>query len=118
MLTPDRLFRLLNEMIFVLLGGLLAWIGISGRIFFDRRSLSWAVVSLAILLWGLRALAKPGEWREQWQNWTRGISLVLTGVLLVAIARVPFGWVGPLLTTAGILLILRGVLASALTFRP
>ncbi len=117
MLTPDRLFRLINEMIFLLLGGLLAWIGVSGRIFFDRRALSWAAVSAALILWGLRALAKPGEWRARWESWTRGLSLVLTGALMAAIARAPFAWVGPLLTTAGLLLILRGMVSAALVFR-
>ena len=65
MLTPDRLFRLLNEMIFLLLGGLLAWVGASGRIFFNRHSLNWVVVSVALILWGLRALMKPGAWQAR-----------------------------------------------------
>ncbi len=118
MLTPDRLFRLVNEMIFVLLGGLLAWIGVSGRIFFDRRSLPWVAVSAALILWGLRALYKPGAWQARGESWSRGVSLVLTGALMVAISRVPFAWVGPLLTAAGWLLVLRGLLGSALVFRP
>ena len=117
MLTPGRLFRLINELIFLLLGGLLAWIGVSGRIFFNRRSLSWAVVSLALILWGLRALAKPGQWNARWENWTRGVSLILTGALMAAISRAPFPWVGPLLTAAGLLLILRGLFAAILVFR-
>lgn len=117
MLTPGRLFRVINELIFLLLGGLLAWIGVSGRIFFNRRSLSWAVVSLALILWGLRALAKPGQWNARWESWTRGVSLILTGALMAAMSRVPFPWVGPLLTAAGLLLILRGLFAAILVFR-
>ncbi|MBZ5700817.1 MAG: hypothetical protein LAN84_03130 [Acidobacteriia bacterium] len=117
MLTPDRLFRLINEMLFLLLGALLAWVGASGRIFFNRHSLPWVVVSVALILWGVRALAKPGAYRARWENWTRGASLVLTGALMVAIARVPFAWVGPLLIAAGGLLILRGILGTALVLR-
>jgi len=118
MLTPDRLFRLITEMIFLLLGGLLVWLGLSGRLFFDRRSLTWVIASVALILWGLRALYSPGEWRARWQNWTRGLSLALVGVMMVAIARVPFPWVGPLLAFAGLLLMARGILGSFLSFRP
>lgn len=118
MLTPQQLFRLIIEMIFLLLGGLLAWLGASGRLFFDRRSLAWVVISVALILWGLRALYRPGEWRARWQNWTRGLSLVLVGAVMVAIARVPFAWVGPLLALAGALLMLRGILGSFLALRP
>ena len=118
MLTADRLFRLINEMIFLLLGALLAWLGLSGRLFFDRRSLAWIIVSVALILWGLRALYKPGEWRARWENWTRGLSLVFVGVLMVAISRVPFAWVGPLLALSGALLVLRGILSSFLVLRP
>jgi hypothetical protein len=117
MLTPARLFRLINEMIFLLLGGLLAWIGASGQIFFDRRSLSWAVASAALILWGLRVLMKPGKWEDRGQSWTRGLSLVVTGAVLLAISRVPFSWVGPLLIAAGLLLIVRGIFSTALVFR-
>jgi len=117
MLTPGHLFRLVNELIFLLLGGLLAWVGVTGHAVFDRRSLSWAIVSTALLLWGLRALMKPGKWEERWQNWARGLSLVLTGVILLSISRVPFSWVGPLLTATGLLLILRGLLSAILIFR-
>ena len=118
MLTPDRLFRLITEMIFLLLGGLLVWLGLSGRLFFDRRSLAWVIASVALILWGLRALYSPGEWWARWQNWRRGLSLVLVGVMMVAIARVPFPWVGPLLACAGLLLMARGILGSLLSLRP
>ena len=117
MLTADRLFRLINEMIFLLLGGLLAWLGLSGRVIPQRHSLPWVVVSVAVILWGLRALYKPGQWRARWQNWTRGLSLALVGGVMLAIARVPFPWVGPLLGLAGVLLMLRGILGSLLALR-
>jgi hypothetical protein len=37
MIGPQQLLRIIIEMIFVLLGGLIVWLGVSGRIFFDRR---------------------------------------------------------------------------------
>jgi len=117
-LTPERLFRFMIELIFVLLGSLVIWLGLTGRIYVDRHSAAWVILSLALILWGLRALYKPGQWWARWQNWTRGLSLSLLGVLMLVISRVPFLWVGPMLAAGGGLLVLRGLIAAFLTFRP
>lgn len=121
MLTPERLLRLFIEMIFIFLGLLLVWIGLRGPIYgrtVDRHSTTWLILSVALLLWGLLALYKPGQWWARWENWTRGISLALLGALMLVISRVPFGWVGPLLAAGGVVLALRGVIGCALIFRP
>ena len=120
MLTPERLLRLIIEFIFILLGALLIWFAFAGPIYgrtVDRHSLSWVILSVVLILWGLRALYRPGQWWLRWQNWTRGLSLVLLGILMLVISRVPFSWVGPLLATAGGLLVLRGVIGSVLIYR-
>ena len=121
MLTPERLLRLIIEFIFILLGALLIWFAFAGPVYgrtVDRHSLSWVILSVVLILWGLRALYKPGQWWLRWQNWTRGLSLVLLGILMLVMSRVPFSWVGPLLAIAGGLLVLRGVIGSALIYRP
>jgi hypothetical protein len=118
MRNPQQVLRATIELIFVLLGGLVIWLGLSGQIFFDRRKPAWLVLSFALILWGLRALYKPGQWWSRREHWTRGISLVLLGVVMLAIARVPFLWVGRLLAAAGVLLVLRGVMGSVLILRP
>ena len=118
MLNPQQVLRATIELIFVLLGGLVIWLGLSGQIFFDRRKPAWLILSAALILWGLRALYKPGQWWSRWEHWTRGISLVLLGVVMLAIARAPFLWVGRLLAVAGVLLVLRGIMGSVLIFRP
>jgi hypothetical protein len=121
MLTPERLLRLFIEIVFILLGGLLIWFSFAGPMYgrtVDRHNISWLVLSVAIILWGLRALYKPGQWWLRWENWTRGLSLVLLGILMLVISRVPFSWLGPLLATGGGVLVLRGVIGSALIFRP
>jgi hypothetical protein len=120
MIMPLRLLRLIIEIIFVLLGALVVWLGLDGLIFLerlssDRRKFPWLILSVALILWGLRALYKPNKWSTRWENWTRGVSLTLLGVV---ISRVPFAWVGPLLAAGGVLLILRGIIGSALVFRP
>ena len=114
MLTPDKMLRLFIELIFVLLGGLVVWLGVTGHILFDRRKISWLVLSVALIVWGVRVLLQRGQFWLKWENWTRGLSLVLVGVMMLAISRVPFPWVGPLLATAGILLALRGFVGAVL----
>jgi hypothetical protein len=37
---------------------------------------------------------------------------------MLAISRVPFPWIAPLLATAGVLMVVRGILGAALVFRP
>jgi hypothetical protein len=118
MLSTERLLRLFIELIFLLLGALVIWLGVTGRIFFDRRALSWVILSVALILWGLRAFYNPGKWWARWENWTRGLSMTLLGVAMLAISRVPFAWVAPLLDAAGFLLLLRGIAGAALVFRP
>ena len=118
MLKPQQVLRITIELIFVLLGGLVIWLGLSGQIFFDRRKPAWLILSAALILWGLRALYRPGQWWSRWEHWTRGLSLMLLGVVMLAIARVPFLWVGRLLAVGGALLVLRGLMGSVLVFRP
>jgi hypothetical protein len=119
MLTPQRALRLMIEVIFVLLGVLVVWLALAGRISDEQRhNISWLILSGALILWGLRALYGPNKWWARWENWTRGLSLTLLGVVMLAISRVPFPWIAPLLATAGVLMLVRGILAAAMVFRP
>ena len=118
MLTPQTLLRILIELIFVLLGGLIVWLGLAGKVFFVAQPVPWLILSVALILWGLRALYKPGRWWARWENWTRGLSLTLLGVVMLVIFRAPFHWVGYLVAIAGMLLVTRGLIGSILVLRP
>jgi hypothetical protein len=120
MLSPARLTQLLTEFVFLLLGVLLLWFAANDRIDFsrfDRHGTSWLVLSVALIAWGLLALAKPGQFWAKWQKWNRGGSLVLLGVVMLSISRVPFDWVVKLLAAAGAILLARGILGSLLILR-
>ncbi len=119
-LTPDKSLRLAIEVVFILLGGLVFWIGHSGHFpySFNPHGMGWILLSIASIVWGARALYQSGKYRSRWENWSRGLSLVLLGVVMLAISRVPFLWVGPLLSFGGVLLLLRGLAGSVLVFRP
>jgi hypothetical protein len=117
MLTPARLTQFTVELIFVLLGTLVIWLGLRGRIYFDPRSIPWLAISIGVIAWGTLALAKPGQWWTRWQRWNRGGSMILLGLLMLSIGRVPFFWVGKFLALCGLVLILRGVIGSLLILR-
>lgn len=118
MFTPQRLLRIMIELIFVLLGGLVIWLGLSGQIFFDRRKPAWLILSLAIILWGARALYKPAPGPSPVERWVRGLSLLLLGVVMLAMSRAPFTWLGPLVAIGGLVLGTRGLVSLALLLRP
>ena len=118
MLTTDRLLRVVIELLFVLLGVLVVWLGITGRIYVDRGTAPWMILSVALILWGVYAFYRPGRAWLRGERWTRGLSLILLGIVMLAIARAPFLWVGKLFALAGLVLVLRGVVGSVLVLRP
>ena len=124
MLTPQNLLRIVVELLFVVLGSLIIWLGLTSQILFesqllfDRRRAPWLILSVALILWGFRALWGRGQWWNRLENWTRGISLTILGLIMLAISRAPFAYVCWLMAAAGAVLVLRGLLNSVLVLRP
>lgn len=114
---PARQFRLLNEMVFVLVGALLLWIGLSGHYLFDPRRPTWLVVTAILVLWGIRT-----SWRarraaarvDRAAMRIDGLSLILVGLIMLSLAWTPFLWAGLLLAMAGAVFILRGLVTAAM----
>jgi hypothetical protein len=117
-LRPEQIIRVVIELIFILLGGLVVWLGATGQILVDRRASTWMILSVALIVWGGYAFARPGRAWLRGERWTRGVSLILLGLVMLAITRVPFLLVGKLLAVAGGILILRGVAGVVLILRP
>ena len=117
MLTPARLGQVAVEIIFLMLGVLVVWLGVTGHINFDRRGAYWLVLGIGVTAWGVMALARPGQWWMRWQKWNRGGSLLLLGLLMLAMTRVRFEWVGKLLTACGVVLALRGAIGAILILK-
>jgi hypothetical protein len=120
LLTPAHLFRMLNELIFVLLGGLMVWIGLAYHFFFDARRPAWLLVGALLVVWGTRtwwrapriAAVSPRAIAR-----IRGGSLILVGALMISLAWLPFFWTGAALATAGGILIARGLASAVLALR-
>ena len=117
MLGPAHLFRLLNELIFVLLGVLLVWVSATGRYFFDRRAPTWIGLGAFLVYWGVRAWMRAGRHSSSGEHRVRGGSLALVGMMMLGIAWLPFRWVAPLLAAAGGILVVRGMLSAVLVAR-
>jgi hypothetical protein len=120
LLTPVNLFRMLNELIFVLLGGLLMWLGLANRIFVDPRRPAWLVLAVVLIIWGARAWMKASLIAVRGLRTVariRGASLALVGVLMISLVWLDFRWAGVALAAAGAILIVRGLAAGVLALR-
>jgi hypothetical protein len=117
MLSPNQMLRLFVEFIFVLLGAMLLWLDLAGKLFVDRHSWSWLALGVAMVLWGARALMKPGANWAPGERWIRGSSLLLLGGVMLVTSRAPFPYVRALMATLAVVLILRGVAGAGLSLR-
>ncbi len=117
MLKPATLFQFLNEFIVLLLGALLIVLAISGRVGLPGRPLALALLGVVLIYWGVRALLRRRPEEHRHQTRVRAGSLVLVGILVIAIPLVPVRYAESLLELAGGVLVLRGILGSALLLR-
>ena len=123
MLNPANLFRMMTEFIFILLGGFLAWVGLSGRLDpgnFNPRGPAWLGLGAVLIYWGARTCAKTARAARTWDSTVAqvgGASLILVGVMMLSLMFVEFRRVGIVFAAAGMILALRGILAAVLSLR-
>jgi hypothetical protein len=113
--STTQLFRLLNEVIFLMLGALLVWVALTGRYYFDPSGAAWLL--LAGLLVGYGVVAMVWSAGSRAIAIVRGGSLIVVGLVMLSLARVTLRWVEPMLMTAGVTLGVRGIIVSALVMR-
>jgi hypothetical protein len=120
MLNPANLFRMMSEMIFVLLGGVLVMLGLSNRFMFNPRSPAWLGLGVVLIYWGARAWVKTGRaarTSERTVARVGGASLLLVGFMMLGLVVVEYRWVGIVLAIAGGILALRGLAGAVLSLR-
>jgi hypothetical protein len=118
--NPANMFRMMIEFIFILLGGFLVWLGLSGRFLFNPRSPGWLGLGGVLIYWGVRAWAKTARaarTSDRMVERVGGTSLVLVGFMMWGLTVVEFRWVGFALALAGGVLVLRGLAAAVLSLR-
>ncbi len=121
MQNVNQLFRLLTEVVFILVGWLLLWVAMTGRYLFDPRRPDWVALSAVLVLWGLGTWWRGRKMTVRvWRIAAKvgGASLVLAGLLMMSLAWAPFHWIGWLLALAGGVFVVRGIVTAALVLRP
>ena len=111
------LFRLLSEFIVLLLGGLLILIPATRTVGLPAYPTALAILGVVLIYWGIRASMRPGLPSHRWPDRIRSGSLVLVGLLVLAIRLLPLRHVALLLTLAGGVLVVRGIAGAALLMR-
>ncbi len=123
MLNNNQLFRLLNEMVFLLVGALLVWAGLFGGqhlYFFNPRQPSWLILTGVLMLWGLRTWRKAPRvpaGGERAAMRIGGGSIALAGFILLGLAWSSFRSAGFLLAAAGGIFVLRGLATAVIMAR-
>jgi hypothetical protein len=120
MLSPANLFRMMTEFIFILLGGFLIWLGLTHPILFNPKDPKWLGLGGVLIYWGLRTLTKTARAARtpaRTVEWIGGGSLILVGLMMLAMVVVEFRWAGIALASTGAILVLRGFAASVLSLR-
>lgn len=109
------MFRVMNEVVFVLLGALLAWAAYTGHFYFDPRGIMWLLLAGLLVAYGVVALM----WSSGPKSIAivRGGSLIIVGLVMLSLSHVILRWVAPMLMIAGGTLALRGVIIGALVMR-
>jgi hypothetical protein len=115
--TPATLFRLLSEFIVLLLGALLILLALTRPVGLPGRPVAMVILGVVLIYWGARAIARPGVEADRLQSRIRAGSLILVGLLVLAIRYVPPRSAELLLALAGGVLVIRGLVGGVLLAR-
>jgi hypothetical protein len=116
-LSPPNLFRLLNEFIIMLLGALLILLAANRGVALPARPSAMIALGVLLIYWGLRARLRRRPQEASASMNLRSGSLILVGILVLAIPMLPLGYADILLALAGGVLVLRGIFGGILSAR-
>lgn len=111
------LLRLINEFIILLLGALLILLALTRGVALPSKPVAMVALGVALAYWGVRAgMRREREVSRSLGNIRSG-SLILVGILVVAIPLLPLRYADLLLGSAGAILVIRGLLGAFLFVR-
>lgn len=118
MLGPQNLLRVFNELVFVLLGGFLIWLALTGHFPPNPRGMTWLLLSGLAVAFGLVSIfGRSSADGSRAAAYVRGGSLVVVGITMFSMAWAPLWTIVWLLMLAGIALALRGVVGVFMSLR-
>jgi len=116
-LAPAALFRLLSEFILLLLGAILVLLALTRRVGLPARPAALLFLGALFVYWGVRAWMRREPAATRMQTHLRAGSLVVVGLLVLAIPLLPLRDANLLLGIAGGVLVLRGIAGALLSFQ-
>ena len=116
-ISPANLFGIVSEFIVLLLGGLLGAISISGRFGITRQPAPLLILGAILLYWGARAGMKRDPKGNHTLSFIRAVSLVIVGLLVLAIPLTGYRYGLLLLGASGAVLVVRGITAALALLR-
>lgn len=116
MAARPNLLPLLSEFIVLLLGGFLILLSLSRTIAMPSKPLM-IILGAIVVYWALRAWMRKEPAAARLQTHVRAGSLAILGLVMITIALVPLSFGNMLVTLAGCVLVVRGLLAVLLSLR-
>lgn len=114
MATGTNIFRLLNEIVLLLLGGLLILLAATHALSLPSRPVLLIILGAIFIFWASRAWARPAPNAGRFEAAVRAGSLAIVGILLIAIPFLSLGHTNALLEAAGAVLVIRGLVGAGL----
>jgi hypothetical protein len=113
MASPTKPFHILTDFIFILLGGLLLVMALRKQVAPPSHMVAWIALGAALVIWGARSCAWPRRGISRWDARLNGISLAVSGALMLIIAASATRYFPALLAVIGIVLTIRGLAGAA-----
>jgi len=106
----------LSEFIVMLLGGFLILLSVSRTIGVPSKPVM-IILGVIVVYWALRSWMRKEPASARLQTHVRAGSLAILGLIMITIALVSLSFANMLVTLAGCVLVVRGIIAALLTLR-
>lgn len=115
MARPNPLF-LIGEFIVMLLGGFLILLSLSRTVAVPSK-LVMIILGVIVVYWALRSWMRKEPAAARLQTHVRAVSLAILGLIMITIAFTPLRFANLLVTLAGCVLVVRGLISALLALR-
>ncbi len=112
-----NLFRLLNEFIVLLLGGLLVLLAATHSLALPSHPGVLILLGFVFVFWAARAWTRPAPGEGRMLTSVRAGSLGIVGILLIAIPLLALKDASLLIGVSGAVLLVRGLIGAGLSLR-
>lgn len=119
-MKPARVAQIFSELVMLGLGLLLILLALEGHFYILQELALWIGLGALLMIWGLRTWLRRGQLNRplaRAMQWIRGGSLLLAGLVMIAMAWLPLENAPIMLAIVGAILAARGLIGSAIAAR-